>query len=43
MILTARASFVGDVQMTIWFGKDSEVDDASSELGGLDVIPSSNP
>jgi hypothetical protein len=43
LILTARAAFVGDVQMTIWFGGDARLEDADSSFADEDAVAASNP
>jgi hypothetical protein len=43
LILTAHASLVGEVQMTIWFGNNSSQDTAEHNLSDLDPVAASNP
>ena len=38
LILTARAAFVGDVQMTIWFGDGSSVEGEEQSLADVDLV-----
>lgn len=43
LILTARASFVGDVQMTIWFGGNTGQDATDDSPADVGFVAASNP
>jgi hypothetical protein len=43
LILTAHTAFVGDVQMTIWFGDDARAEDADNGPLDSDRMGASNP